>query len=181
MTRIIVLLALFISSVLSVYASSDINAQTGVVDTSQTKQVCLSIQNADLKKGDQIFIVLPEKPQSVKTATIENKLMSSCSRNTETEENVSFYSLKLSKGKFDQPIVGFGMLNSKISAPVKGVVSVDLNKDQKKEYFRVCSSTEGLHLTIWTGKPLIGKRIWHSYYYLGYDVVPDCKKADYKE
>ena len=180
MTKILTLLALFAVSVLSAHASSDINSQVGVVDTNQANDVCLAIQNADLKKGDQVFIVLPEKPQSVRAAVIEKKLTASCSRNPEIEESISFYSLKLSKGKFSQPIVGFGLINSGKIAPVKGIVSVDLNKDQKKENFRVCASTEGLHLTVWTGKPLVGKRIWHSYYYLNYDVVPDCKEADYK-
>jgi hypothetical protein len=35
-------------------------------------------------------------------------------------------------------------------------------------------------LTVWTGKPLIGKRIFHAYYYLRYDTEPTCKKKDYE-
>ena len=61
-----------------------------------------------------------------------------------------------------------------------GIASVDLNGDKKDEYFRACTSMEGLHLTVWSGKPLIGKRIWHSYYGVGYDTVPSCKEKDYE-
>ena len=61
------------------------------------------------------------------------------------------------------------------------VVSADLNKDGQGEYFRVCTSNEGLHLTVWSGKPLTGKRRWHRYFYLHYDVVPSCKKKDYED
>ena len=35
---------------------------------------------------------------------------------------------------------------------------------------RMCASNEGLHLTAWVGS----RRVWHEYFYLGYDVDPDC-------
>jgi hypothetical protein len=43
---------------------------------------------------------------------------------------------------------------------------------------RWCASSEGLHLTIWSGQPLESRRLWHAYYYLGYDVEPSCKDAE---
>jgi hypothetical protein len=46
---------------------------------------------------------------------------------------------------------------------------------------RSCSSHEGLHLTLWSGEPLKSVRLWHSYWYLGFDVEPDCRHEDYKE
>jgi hypothetical protein len=46
---------------------------------------------------------------------------------------------------------------------------------------RSCASSEGLHFTLWAGEPLKGKRLWHLYYYLGYDVEPTCRPADYQE
>jgi hypothetical protein len=45
--------------------------------------------------------------------------------------------------------------------------------------FRTCASTEGIHATAWSGVPLSVPRRWHAYYYLGYDVEPDCTPADY--
>ena len=181
MSKFTILLTVFAVSLFSARGASDANSQIGVVDTNQTNQICLAIQNASLKTGDKVFIVSPEKPQTAKMAVIEKKLTSSCSRNTETNEDDSFYLLKLSKGKTDSPFIAFGVISPDSIIPVKGVVSLDLNSDKKREYFRACYSNEGLHLTVWTGKPLVGKRIWHSYYSLGYDVEPNCKKADYKE
>lgn len=55
----------------------------------------------------------------------------------------------------------------------------DLDGDGAAEHFRMCSSSEGLHLTIWSGEPLVGTRRWHFYYFLGYDVEPNCSEADY--
>ena len=42
---------------------------------------------------------------------------------------------------------------------------------------RQCASSEGLHLTAWAGK----RRVWHEYYYLGYDVDPDCSEEEWQE
>ena len=53
-------------------------------------------------------------------------------------------------------------------------LSADLDGDGQPEYFRSCMSAEGIHFTIWTGKPLTGKLRWHQYYFLGYDVSANC-------
>lgn len=47
--------------------------------------------------------------------------------------------------------------------------------------FRSCTSQEGLHLTLWAGRPLRGHRTWHVYHLLGYEVEPSCQPADYAE
>ena len=46
---------------------------------------------------------------------------------------------------------------------------------------RSCTSSEGLHLTVWSGVPLKTRRLWHAYWYLGYDVEQNCRPADYVE
>jgi hypothetical protein len=69
----------------------------------------------------------------------------------------------------------FDRLKDRSRAPV------DLDRDGRREYFRDCTSTEGVHLTIWSGKPLKGTRLWTWYYYPGYGVVPDCTVKDYAE
>ena len=59
-----------------------------------------------------------------------------------------------------------------------GRVTADLGGDARSVTFRSCTSREGVHLTAWAGKPLGGRRVWHDYYYLGYDVAPDCSRRD---
>lgn len=39
---------------------------------------------------------------------------------------------------------------------------------------RMCASIEGLHLTAWSDN----RRLWHEYFYLGYDVEPDCTEEE---
>ncbi|MEN8374789.1 MAG: hypothetical protein ABFS34_05015 [Gemmatimonadota bacterium] len=58
-------------------------------------------------------------------------------------------------------------------------VSVDFDQDGAPDVFRACTSREGIHLTLWSGRPLVGERLWHSYFFLGYDVHPTCEEADF--
>jgi len=58
-----------------------------------------------------------------------------------------------------------------------GLVSPDLDGDGRRAYFRSCASAEGLHLTVWSEAPL-GRRRFHAYHDLGYDVDPSCTEAD---
>jgi len=43
--------------------------------------------------------------------------------------------------------------------------------------FRRCASSEGLHFSAWVG----ARRVWHEYYYLGYDVDPTCTEEETAE
>lgn len=75
------------------------------------------------------------------------------------------------------PIVVVG----KLPRPEMRGDTVMLEVEQGKEpwRFRTCASEEGIHATAWSGVPLGSPRRWHAYYYLGYDVEPDCTPADY--
>ena len=60
-------------------------------------------------------------------------------------------------------------------------VQVDLDGDGDLETFRSCTSSEGLHLTLWEGAPLESVLLWHRYFSLGYDVEPSCTDADFSD
>lgn len=174
---------------------SEVDLKIGNVE-SRKQGICLRIQNSNLKVSDKIQIVLPEKPQQILIAEIAAK--TNCAYepnvnltgNTQSadlignnpEESLSSYLLKLSES--DASKFGFGIAIVNVTSQikmVKGLASVDIDGDGKDEYFRECASNEGLHLTVWKGKPLVGKRIWHSYYHFNYDTENDCKKKDYEE
>jgi hypothetical protein len=80
-------------------------------------------------------------------------------------------------GRRGVPIVILGKLPS---AQMKGdTVLLEIEPGKEVWQFRSCASEEGIHATAWSGTPLIGARRWHAYYYLGYDVDPNCSPADY--
>ena len=63
----------------------------------------------------------------------------------------------------------------------ESIVSCNLEPGGPLHFFRICASREGLHFSIWSGEPLEGARRWRAYYYLGYDVEPDCTERDYAD
>jgi hypothetical protein len=73
--------------------------------------------------------------------------------------------------------LGFGLLDRPPDLTATGAMP-DLNGDGRAEGFRSCASGEGLHLTVWYGEPLATSRLWHGYFYLGYDTEADCDAKD---
>jgi hypothetical protein len=73
--------------------------------------------------------------------------------------------------------LGFGLVDPPPGLAAAGAMP-DLNGDGTAEGFRSCASGEGLHLTVWYGEPLTTSRLWHGYYYLGYDSEADCDAKD---
>jgi hypothetical protein len=163
-------------------------SRIGVTDINPQKELCLTILNSNISVGSRITLIAADKPQSLAEAVVEKRLPRSCSSNPDVPQVASFYLLKLTKGSSsffnDSAPVPPSIAVFSPSNPiriVRRIVSADLNGDGRREYFRQCTSNEGVHLTVWSGKPLRGKRVWHWYYYLGYDVEPSCQKKDYQE
>lgn len=169
----------------------DIHSKIGIADIrSSDRTSCLRTKNADLKANTPVSIIisLDEPPQKVVTATVEKKQEKSCARyaSESGDENPGenfFYSLIVAKDTADE--IGFevGIAVIEPANPIliqNKLASIDLDEDGKAEFFRSCGGFEGTHFTIWTGKPLKGKRIWHSFYYVDYDTEPNCKKKDWK-
>ena len=160
-------------------------SRVGVVDANDERRLCLNISNPHLADGTSITLVLPHKPQRVAKAVIESKASHTCSRDPFVEAEASFYWLKLVGNEravdLSEPLPPtIGIVSARPVSVKRGVASGDLDGDGRAEFFRICPSMEGDHLTIWSGQPLVGRRRWHGYYYLGYDTVAKCKKKDYQ-
>jgi len=54
----------------------------------------------------------------------------------------------------------------------------DIDGDGVYESYRFCTSAEGVHFTVWAGEWFEGRRLWHDYYYLGYDMSPTCTESE---
>jgi hypothetical protein len=165
----------------------DFKTRIGIADVNAAKQVCLSVPGQELALGSKVTLISSGGRQYIGQAMVETKVTEPCSEHTGGEGS-SFYLLKLAPGSSR-----FGSENSArlpgialVDPPrglrvVRGKVTGDLNGDGKNEYFRQCTSREGVHFTVWTGRPLRGLRVWNTYYYLGYDVVPNCNQKDSAE
>ena len=154
-------------------------SQIGVVTMNSSGDICLTIPLANLNEGDPVQLVVPDKPQRLVTATVQRRLSDSCTESSDFSENVSSYSVRRISGRFESGTVGFAVVGAGSKFRVaNGFAHADLNRDGNREYFRACASLEGLHLTIWSGRPLKGVRRWHHYYYLGYDLEANCTNSE---
>lgn len=172
-------------------AKFDIHSKIGIVDVHSDDSSCLRTKNGNLPEGTPVSIILSldEFPQKVLTAIVEKKLSQSCARRFSEDGDKNpgenyFYTLTLTE-KLPETFFGFevGIAVIEPEQPIRvqnNLASIDLNENGKPEFFRSCGGYEGTHFTIWTGKPLKGKRIWHSFYYVDYDTVPTCKKKDFE-
>ena len=148
----------------------------------------LFIRNKELKPGDEIQVVsVEERPHKKLMARVigpnncirppQSTLGKIVVNDVDTEPDQ--YEIR-----FEDPsesTFGFGVVSATASVEiVKGTAQFVSSDGSTPLFFRDCSGNESYHMTVWEGKPLVGKRIWHSYITLRYDTVPTCKPADYR-
>lgn len=139
--------------------------------------VCLSIRNARLAPGTKISLVSPSEPQEVSRAEVLDAHSKPCSRMADRSE--FNYSLRVVTGTVENNLPLIAVVDDSISFKRRGrTVTANLDKGKEPVSFRSCTSSEGVHLTVWRGQPLKGVRLWHQYYYLGQDVEPTCTDQD---
>ena len=165
----------------------NIHSKIGIVDGDRNN-ICFRTKNGNLAENTQVSIItsLYEPPQKVLNTKVAKKFEASCSRrfSESTDKNPGenfYYSLTLTDKEIDeyQEVFGFGIIEPSKSVQVENkLASIDLNEDGKQEFFRLCQGFEGIYFAIWTGKPLKGKKIWDSFYYVDYDTVVTCTKKD---
>jgi hypothetical protein len=190
--KILAVLIVVIMSVFLAYTQQsnfDYHSRIGIVERKEDKIYCISIPNNDVAKDETVNLIFTRKPQSTTKAVVVEKLSASCSRTYRSEGGFSFYSLKLgdevvTRLTKTEDMRGVGIAIIGLSKPIiikKGTASVDIDGDGSKEYFRQCAGIEGIQFSVWKGIPLKGKRVWSQYFYLGYDVEPNCKDKDFKD
>lgn len=170
---------------------NEIGKKVGIVETDEGRFICFRTNNKDLKPGTPVLIVdlLSDyygRSQRTFEAYIEKETNPTCAprgmgSGDRYPELSTYYSLA-PKREDDRPKIDLGIAVVDPAARphvVRGQTGLDLDNDGKDEYFRVCTSTEGLHLTIWKDRPLTGTRIWHNYYYLKYETEPTCDERDW--
>jgi len=149
------------------------------VASERSGTICLTIANSNLPAGQTVSLVVLTPRQSVAQAKILRALPNGCQNPEPAADGQAFYELCLVKGTLPSVAPAIAVVNPAQPLRSSGnFVVADLDGDHRLEYFRQCTSSEGVHLTVWAGKPLSGKRLWHEYFYLGYDVEPNCTDKD---
>lgn len=139
--------------------------------------VCFSIRNAHLAVNSPLTLVTPSDPQSVVEAEVTGASDVGCPGVKDPHQ--SGYRLRVVKGAAPDfmPLIGAPGSSARFRQQ-GGAVVAHLDGDGTAQSFRSCTSADGVHLTVWQGKPLEGVRLWHQYYYLGQDLDPNCTGKD---
>jgi hypothetical protein len=134
-------------------------------------KACLSIHNPSLGPDTRIRLVITSPPQAESDTDIV-KADAAC---LNTDAGLQSYDVGPDNTGLapSMPAIGLVGFSGKFNRQAD-LITADLDGDGQDEFFRSCTSAEGIHFTIWSGKPLDGKVRWHEYYYLGYDVEPTC-------
>ena len=147
----------------------------------QADGVCLNIHNGSLSAGTKVTLVILSSPQSVAEAEVLHA-DSACPDVDKGDTGLRRYRLRVLKGELPPSLPSIAVSGSMGPFQLNGErVTADVDDDGLPESFRLCTSSEGIHLTVWSGTPLSGVLKWHQYYYLGYDVEPNCTSKDIVE
>ncbi len=158
----------------------------GVVTKAPNEPPKLSISGPPLQKGESFHVVSHDEQRVVDAEIVAARQAAADEVISEgaasyTIEFVTSYSERIPD---EEPFLGLAIVGAGDGVTTsRGKASAKLPNAPggKPLSFRVCTSNEGMHLTAWSGKPLSGKRVWHAYHSLGYDVEPNCTPKDYAE
>ncbi|MCE9687861.1 hypothetical protein LZP73_16905 [Shewanella sp. AS16] len=133
---------------------------------------CLAIQNDALKSNDLLNIVLLENEPAKVAARISGK----------AQDGTSCYALMEDRRDINQS-AGYTFYTVKADTNINlaiGIVAAAKNKklvaalNNNLAGFTYCSSSEGVHYSMWSKSPYTSEKLWSAYYYLGYESEADC-------
>ncbi len=160
----------------------DLSNTIGVFAAKEPSAFCLSIKNPGLRPRETVTLiwtpieVAAAKPE-IRRGRIAAKLAAPCDPTNHVPDN-SIY--QLAADKFDRGRVYFAIVGTVRDQRLSGTQASAVLANAGRISFRSCTSMEGLHLFASSGDGQKSKTVWHSYYYLGYDVEPTCKETDFK-
>lgn len=167
------------SSALPNPAVFDWRPHLGRVELDRNRVLCFVASRGTVSAGDSLWLV----SEGIGSQQVEMGIAGpsgACDALHDDLEEVFPVAL-LSSTPASAP-VSIAVLGSAVHVEVRDSLAVaDLDQDGEPEFFGFCTSTEGVHLTVWTGQVAKGIRRWHQYHQLSYDVEPSCTEAEMSE
>ena len=151
----------------------------GVAAASPDGQICIAMAAPTLTVGTTLTLLRPNAPQTVLVASVVRPV-SSCERLERAMIPGPYYlAHRVESTTSDSGVLWVALPGALTTRRIaSGAVTVQLSVAYPDAQVRSCTSREGLHLTVWAGIPLTSERLWHRYFYLGYDVEPSCEDRD---
>lgn len=165
-------LLLFSSFLISMGAlAGESTPRFGIATPSTMEQHCATLEGDELKPGQEIYFANIDPPLWISGRVIA-KRAKHCGVHEWENVTGTAYDVQLK-----QPNPN-GFMQLWVAVVIdKGEMSIKDNlpvvlDENRPVVLRECTSREGVHLSAWREKV----RLWHDYYYLGYDVEPSCSE-----
>jgi hypothetical protein len=142
-------------------------------------RICLSLRGKAIPLNTTVTLVTTSAQQSTAIALVVELSSSTCPGIKDDQSSYTSYQLRVAPGTSDvqenMPLIAAIALPSQFKKHHE-MVEAHLPGPLPSQFdtFQSCTSADGVHLTVWQGKPLVGKRVWHQYYYLGQDLEQTC-------
>lgn len=138
---------------------------------------CTSLASGNVRIGMPVNVVVLSDPQRLLRGEIVSRSTAQCSRYFQASEAAAFYDVAIRHGRFQPDELGIVVLPGLPVAQQKGAPVLAQFRGRRYGFFE-CSSSEGVHVGV-RSAAAGHTTIWHDYIYLGIDVDPTCRKADY--
>jgi hypothetical protein len=149
-------------------ATIDYSPRIGIAVRTDAR-ACVAIKNAAVPLNSPITLVVPAAPQSFVDAQISGPSPSPCPMTQDAAPDMTSFEISLPKSlpipKLMPLIAVVGTAASSGFTLQNAGVQADLGQNQSKDTFRACGANDGIHLTVWSGIPVTGTRLWSGYYY----------------
>lgn len=154
----------------------------GVAAASRDGQICVAMPAPALTPGTILTLIQPDAPQSVLTATI-GRPVSVCQPLGGAMLPGPFYLAHRTAPRASESDALWVAFVGKFETRRldSGAIAVPFSAAYPNAQVRSCTSHESFHLTVWSDAPLTSQRLWHQYYYLGYDVEPSCDDREFRD
>lgn len=151
--------------------------RAGVLATTSGHSI-LALAGPDLAAGTALTIVDVNEPRHVQRAVVAGPVDDAPSL---APHNVMgpYYAIEPLRAADTLPDLAVGIVGRADVERIDTMPTLRLGSPALTIRVRSCASSEGLHVTLWDGEPLHSRRLWHAYYYVGYDLTPNCEPGDY--
>lgn len=142
-------------------------------------QTCVGLRDTSVA-GQTVVFVTASMPQTVGRAQLSAKTPG-CATLFQDTTGLTYYGATIVDGTLDEGLPAIAL--ARVAKPLTvadSTVALDIDGDGRVDTVRSCTSSEGVHLTVWDGAPPSGRREWHRYVYLGYDLEPTCTDPETK-
>jgi hypothetical protein len=137
-------------------------------------QACLSAANRSLRQGTGLRVVATDPPAASWRARVVRE-DASCLPERDADTGLAGYDIAFEGAMPPESFPLIALIDQPPGLPTSnGAAATDPDANLRDDLLRSCTSNEGVHFTAWSDAPLTGTRQWHRYYYLGYDVEPNC-------